>query len=121
MNAKREGHKRDGADIHLLDVVSAALIDPNLHTDARLRLHGELTELIESARQGLTGPSISEAPTLSPEPPDGELEQVLAARELTEVLSAVLVDPSLHTDTRLRLHEQIPELIRAAHQAATAR
>ena len=119
MNAQQESHKPDATDVHLVDLVSAALVDPNLHTDARMRLHGELTELIEAARHGLSSRAISEAPALSQEPADRS--EVLAARKLAEVLSAVLVDPNLHTDTRLRLHQEIPEMIQAAHQHAAAR
>jgi len=119
MNAQQE--TREGVDVHLVDLVSAALVDPDLHTDARLRLHRELAELIEGSREGLTGRRINEAPPLSPEPADGELAEVVAARGLAQVLQAVLVDPSLHTDMRLRLHEEVPELIRAAHAHAAAR
>ena len=118
MDTHQESQKPHAADVHLIDLVGAALVDPSLHTDARMRLHRDLTELIESARHDLSGPAISEAPRLSAEPPDGELAEVVAARELTKVLSAVLVDPDLHTDTRLRLREEIHEMIRAAHQGA---
>ena len=121
MNAQQESQNPDAADVHLVDLVSAALVDPELHTDARMRLHGELTELIENARHGVTGREISEAPTPPSEPADGEAAQVVAAHALTKDLSTVLVDPRVHTDTRLRLHKQIPELIRAAHRQPTVR
>ena len=121
MNAQQESQKPDTADVQLVDLVSAALVDPELHTDARMRLHAELTELIENARHGLTGREIGEAPTPSGEAADAEAAQVVAAHALTKVLSTVLVDPSFHTDTRLRLHKQIPEMIRAAHKQPAVR
>jgi len=120
MNVQRESHKLDGADGHLVDLISAALVDPNLHTDARLRLHAELAGVIERARQDLPGATGMETPLMPRQPQEGDLEEVVAARVLAELLSAVLVDPNLHTDTRLRLHAEIPELIRAAHQGAVA-
>ena len=121
MNAQQETQKPLAADVHLVDLVSAALVDPSLHTDARMRLHGELTELIENARHGLSSREISEAPTPSPELAEREVAEVAAADELAKVLSTVLVDPRLHTDTRLRLHQQIPEMIRAAHKQPAVR
>ena len=41
--------------------------------------------------------------------------------KLVDLVSTALVDPNLHTDTRLRLHEQIPAMIRAEHERAAAR
>ena len=32
----------------------------------------------------------------------------------------MLVDPNLPTDLRMRLHNEIPEIVRAAHQARDA-
>jgi len=121
MNAQQPSQQPDAADVHLVDIVSTALVDPELHTDARMRLHRELTELIESARHGLSGLEITEASTQSPESADGGSAEVVAAHKLSKVLSAVLVDPSLHTDTRVRLNEQIPEMIRAAHKQPAVR
>ena len=107
MNVHEQTPKLDGPDRQLVDLVAAALVDPNLHTDTRMRLHGELTALVHGAHRDLNGSAMLEAPL---QPEDGELAKMLAA---------LLVDPNLHTDLRMRLHEQIPELIRAAHQHAT--
>jgi len=41
--------------------------------------------------------------------------------ELATLLEAVLADPNLHPDSRMRLHEQIPELVWAAHAHAAGR
>ena len=39
---------------------------------------------------------------------------------LVELVTAVLVDPSVHTDLRMRLCGEIPKLIRTARESATA-
>ena len=36
-------------------------------------------------------------------------------QKLVDLLRDVLVDPNLHTDTRLRLHREISEILRGAH------
>ncbi len=108
MNVHEQTPKLDGPDGQLVDLVAAALVDPNLHTDARMRLAGELSALVGSTRTDLYGSAIHEA---NAQAEDGEPAKMLAA---------VLVDPTLHTDLRMRLHEQIPELIRAAQQDAAA-
>jgi hypothetical protein len=108
MNVDEQTPKLDGPDRQLVDLVAAALVDPNLHTDARMRLAGELTALVDGAHRDLYGSAINEA---NMQAEDGELAKMLAA---------VLVDPNLHTDLQMRLHEQIPELIRSAQRDATA-
>jgi 2,4-dienoyl-CoA reductase-like NADH-dependent reductase (Old Yellow Enzyme family) len=37
-------------------------------------------------------------------------------RDLVDLLRAVLVDPSLHTDRRMRLHREISGVLRSAHR-----
>jgi hypothetical protein len=37
-------------------------------------------------------------------------------RQLVDLLRAVLVDPTLHTDRRMRLHREIRAVLRAAHR-----
>jgi hypothetical protein len=37
-------------------------------------------------------------------------------RDLVDLLRAVLVDPSVHTDRRMRLHREMRALLRAAHE-----
>jgi hypothetical protein len=112
MNPPQTTNKLDGADAHLVDLVATVLGDPNLHTDARMRLHRQLTELLQRTQQDMRRPATAEEPAPSQTPEDGQLPKIL---------QAVLVDPNLHTDQRMRLHNQIPELIRAAHQPAAER
>ena len=98
-------------DRQLVDLVGAALVDPTIHTDTRMRLCEEITELLRDAHDEphLGGAEKPRPPaTASPEPSPADSDGV--SRLLTEVL----VDPSLHTDTRMRLHDQISGLVRDA-------
>jgi hypothetical protein len=98
-SAGRAGHD----DRQLVDLVASALVNPNLHTDTRMRLHRELTELLWRAHKDLRQ---------SGKGADTELEVPTEGGHLPGVLESVLVDPSLHTDARLRLHREIQELLR---------
>jgi len=89
-------------DRRLVDLVAAELVDPNLHTDTRMHLHHEITEILRTAH-------------LEQPPASAATEHPLASR-----LAAVLVEPTLHTDTRLSLHRQIQELLQAARRNAPA-
>jgi hypothetical protein len=101
-------------DRQLVDLVTAALVDPNIHTDTRMRLCEEITELLRAHehphRGGATGeprPAAKAPHKPSPADSDGVLR----------LLTNVLVDPNLHTDTRMRLHDQISRLLRDADVA----
>ena len=99
----RELPKEDG---HLVDLVATALVDPNLHTDVRMRLQREITELLRDTDRDLQ----TFMPHEQRERPDkGHSDH------LPDFLTAVLVDPMLHTDTRMRLHRQITEMLHAIH------
>lgn len=89
-------------DQRLLELVDKVLVDPNLHTDARLRISAQLTELLHDTHHELhrSSPHPSGGVT-APEP----------KRHPVDLLSDVLVDPNLHTDLRLTLHERIVELL----------
>lgn len=88
----------------MLDLVKAVLVDPSLHTDARMRISAQLTDLLNSAHDEMhrSGP-----PPSSPPRPGGPAH----GRPPVDLLSDVLVDPNLHTDLRLALHERIAELL----------
>jgi len=109
MNPQENTDKLDDPDAHLVDLVASALVDPNLHTDTRMRLYHQLTELIQSAHEGLHGAAAGAAPTGSQTPEDGQLPKML---------QAVLVDPNLPTDERMRLHRRISEVIQNAREHA---
>jgi hypothetical protein len=94
-------------DGQLLDLVTAVLVDPNVHTDLRMRLHNEITELLRTTHEHLYGP-----PGRQPHEPPAPSDE----GQLPDMLRAVLVDPNLHTDLRMRLHREIPELLRAARR-----
>lgn len=94
----------EGEDKRLVDLVTAALVDPNLHTAARMRLHREITEILRPAHE-------HEVP---PRPSVREVERheiELHDDRLGPVLTAVLVDPNLHTDTRMRLRREISKIL----------
>jgi hypothetical protein len=108
MNAHEQTNALTDEDRRLVDLVSAALVDPNLHTDTRLRLAREITEQLQTAREAQ-----GHAPHNQP--------PVVADHELPTLLAAALVDPNLHTDLRMRLHREIPLLLEAAHQRSVRR
>jgi len=80
-------------------------VDPNLDTDARLRLHHTIAEIVRRAHVDVHGPAGHEVHARALEAQGGRLPDLLAT---------LLVDPNLHTDTRLRLHEQIAQILDSA-------
>ena len=92
-------------DQKLVDLLQNVLVDPNLHTDTRLRLHQEITEILHGAHVDLHGPAGHEVHARALEAHGGRLP---------DLLETVLVDPNLHTDTRMRLHEQIAQILDSA-------
>ncbi len=97
-----------GRDEQLVDLVSTALEDPDLDTDRRMRLQREIREVLHRAHVDVHGQAGREA-------------HDRLAREHAQVermLEAVLVDPDIHTDLRMRLLQDIPKL---THRAYTER
>jgi hypothetical protein len=111
LSAVSDSRELSGEDGQLVDLVSAVLVDPNLHTDMRMRLQREISSTLSTAYKDLYGQSGSEPhphphPHPRPDPDPGQANHVSA------LLTAVLVDPNLHTDMRLRLHREITEMLR---------
>ena len=105
-------HEKKGLepeDQKLVDLLQDVLVDPNLHTDTRLRLHQEIAEILREAHVDLHGPAGRDVHARALEAHGGRLPDLLAT---------VLVDPSLHTDTRMRLHEQIARILDSARSRA---
>jgi hypothetical protein len=48
---QHESIRLDHEDQRLADLLADVLVDPNLHTDTRLRLHREIAQILASARQ----------------------------------------------------------------------
>lgn len=92
-------------DRHLVDLVSTAMTDPNLHTDTRMRLGRDLRRVLRDA------PRTHHART--EEEPDDDAPIRLEPPP-TRLLEAALIDPNLHTDARMRLHREIPAMVRRA-------
>jgi len=106
MASMQHGKKRlEPEDQKLVDLLGDVLVDPSVHTDTRLRLHQEIAEILRGAHVDLHSPAGSDAHARAPEAHAGRLPDLLAA---------VLVDPNLHTDARLRLHKQIAQILDSA-------
>jgi len=107
----------EGEDKQLVDLVTAVLVDPNLHTDTRMRLDQEITEILRSAdadlyhRKSRELRARADSHHPSDTAPAPEEPYVDAA---PDVLTSVLVDPNLHTDARMRIHNEIAEILRSA-------
>jgi hypothetical protein len=95
-------------DRQLVDLVTSVLVDPNLHTDLRMKLHRQIEELLGAAHRDLRTGCAQDDAQRPPAEPDAHP---------AKLLEAVLVDPNLHTDLRMRLHRQLEELL-ARHEAA---
>ena len=113
MAAKEQNLDRLGSDdSKLVDLVAAVLVDPTIHTDVRMRLHEEITEILRYAHhdihpRGTTDSRRRQVPAHAQPPP-------VDADGVRDLLTKILIDPNLHTDTRMRLHEQISRLVRDA-------
>ena len=105
MNTAQNSAQVSREDGKLVDLVTAALVDPNLHTDTRMRLQYELTEILRKAHHETYGDS-------GPETHERRLAE--HDHHLPQVLESVLVDPNLHTDQRMRLHEEIEQILKGA-------
>jgi hypothetical protein len=103
MNVEAKTQKLGAEDGKLVDLVTAALVDPNLHTDTRMHIANRITELLRGTHEDLYGR-------------DGRERHERTAAEhdhqVPRMLEAVLVDPNLHTDLRMRLHREIEEILR---------
>jgi len=105
MNVEAKTQKLGTEDGQLVDLVTAALVDPNLHTDTRMHIANQITEVLRETHEGLYGP-------------DGRERHERTAAEhdhqVPRMLEAVLVDPNLRTDLRMRLHREITEILSSA-------
>ena len=98
VNDRNRSVAHEAEDRELVDLLTAVLVDPNLHTDRRMRLHQQVSAILRTTRGDLYG-----------EPVAAGSEVVVEAAEnsLPDLLRAVLVDPNLYTDLRMRLHREI--------------
>lgn len=112
VNPRIDSGDPPGEDRRLVDLATAALVDPNLHTDLRMRLHREITELLRVTHEGAHGPAGREVHRRARE---------AHGDHLPDLLTAVLVDPNVHTDMRTRLHREIQEMLLAARDGGAHR
>jgi len=92
-------------DQQLVDLVSSVLVDPNLHTDLRMRLHEEIARILSATSK--RSPAPAPPPSLAGGSESG-------GQHLPEMIQAVLSDPNLHTDMRMRLYQEIQDAVGAA-------
>jgi hypothetical protein len=95
-------HELPTEDAKLVDLLTAVLVDPNLHTDRRMRLHHEISAVLRAIERDLYGDS------------GGEFRyQALEAEssQLPDLLTTVLVDPNLYSDLRMRIHRDIRTIL----------
>ena len=111
-------------DTKLLNLVEAVLVDPNLHTDLRMRLHGEVSDLLRNTHEMVYGAAARQLHGAQTREAHrrltGEPSTPAGVPHLPKSLEAMLVDPNLHTDMRMRLYDQIPKLIQKARQQGAA-
>jgi len=110
MPTNEQNHTQIGADDRkLIDLVTAALVDPNIHTDTRMRLYEEITEIVGNAHHDLR----RRAEATNERQPVKTRERPVPTDNdgVRDLLAEVLVDPNLHTDTRLRLYDEIANLL----------
>ena len=105
MNIEAKTQKLGAEDGKLVDLVTAALVDPTLHTDTRMRISHQITRLLRRAHEDLYGPEGRERHERTAAEHD---------HQVPRMLHAVLVDPNLHTDLRMRLHREIEGILRTA-------
>jgi len=111
----------NGEDKQLVDLVTAVLVDPNIHTDARMRLDQQISEILRSADGDVYGRSTREVHARAQaRHPTHKRRGKYVVPGAPEVLTSVLVDPNLHTDARMRIHQEIEEILREASANAAA-
>ena len=94
-------------DRELVDLLRSVLVDPNLHTDRRMRLHQQVSAILRAMRRDLHEEAVEDGP-------EGMFDA--AEDRLPDLLTAVLVDPNLYTDLRMRLHREIRVVLQCARE-----
>ncbi len=92
----------------VVDELQSVLVDPNLHTDMQMRLQQEVKDLLRATHEEAHGPTGAAVH-------DSAL--VTHGDHLPDLVTAVLTDPNVHSELRLRICREIPELVSAARQA----
>jgi hypothetical protein len=92
-------------DAQLVDLLTAVLVDPNLHTDRRMRLHHQISAVLRAIQRDLYGDSGGESRYRTLE---------TDSSQLPDLLTLVLVDPNLHSDLRMRIHREVRTILRTA-------
>lgn len=109
--APSAGQTTTREDNGLVELVRAVLVDPNVHTDMRMHLSHEIPQLLRKAHEDVYGPVTGPARYEA-------VERSVAADDdrVARLVMAVLVDPNVHTDMRMRLQDKIPRLVSQARE-----
>jgi len=91
----------------VVDELAAVLVDPDLHTDMRMHLQREIKQLLRTTHEEAHGSAGSAAH-----------EGALAAHgeHLPDLVTAVLTDPNVHSELRMRIARELPVLLSAARE-----
>jgi len=91
----------------VVDELAAVLVDPGLHTDMRMRLQREIRQMLRATHEEAGGSTGSAAH-----------ESALAAHgeHLPDLVRAVLTDPNVHSELRMRICREMPVLLSAARE-----
>jgi hypothetical protein len=111
VNAQQTTPGLAAEDRDLVNLLRSVLVDPNVHTDLRMRLHREIRVVLSTALREMYGRS---AGPERADATDGD------GGRLADLLRTVLVDPNLYTDLRMRLHREIRTVLSWAHAHGSA-
>ena len=91
----------------VVDELAAVLVDPDLHTDMRMHLQQEIKQLLRATHEEAHGSAGSAAH-----------ESALAAHgeHLPGLVTAVLTDPNVHSELRMRISREITALLSTARE-----
>jgi hypothetical protein len=103
-NPARELTPKEG---NVVDELAAVLVDPDLHTDMRMHLQQEIRQLLRATHEEAHGSAGSAAH-----------ESALTAHgeHLPGLVTAVLTDPNVHSELRMRISREITALLSTARE-----
>ncbi len=102
----------DQDDKELVQLVTTVLADSSLQQDLRLKIRREIEALLRETHEDVYCAAVLEVHGETPH----EASMLDHDPQVAKLLEAMLVDPTLHTDTRMRLYHEIPQLVETAHQ-----
>ncbi len=114
-NAGAGRRELDRDDRELVALVTTVLTDSSLKEELRLKIHHEIEDLLRDTHGDVYSAAVLEVRGEVPHH-GGHPALLDHDPEVARLLEAMLVDPTLHTDTRMRLYQEIPQLVESAHE-----